>query len=158
MEINICKICKEPVWNFICQNCLAKGIASSLPREMSLKFFSFHENFSRLFSGRLDELRPCFSCGSSDAPPICIDCYMNEVHEVFKDSRPDIVKEIEGKIFHFHFKKHGEIMKMHKFQPVTEMENKETQLGICDECGEYSEELMLIDGKWVCRNCCIAMD
>lgn len=27
------------------------------------------------------------------------------------------------------------------------------EFGVCDECGEYTEELVLIDGSWVCKGC-----
>lgn len=30
--------------------------------------------------------------------------------------------------------------------------NKE-EFGVCDDCGEYTEELILIEGSWVCKTC-----
>ena len=33
------------------------------------------------------------------------------------------------------------------------MNNAKDEFGICDECGEYTEELVLIEGSWVCREC-----
>jgi len=27
------------------------------------------------------------------------------------------------------------------------------EFGVCDECGEYTEELILIEGSWLCREC-----
>ena len=27
------------------------------------------------------------------------------------------------------------------------------EYGVCDECGEYTEELVLMDGSWNCRAC-----
>jgi len=27
------------------------------------------------------------------------------------------------------------------------------EFGVCDECGEYTEELMLIESNWVCKDC-----
>jgi len=31
--------------------------------------------------------------------------------------------------------------------------NEKKQLGICDVCGEYSDELVCIEGEWVCDSC-----
>jgi len=27
------------------------------------------------------------------------------------------------------------------------------EFGVCDECGDYTEELVLIEGNWLCRGC-----
>lgn len=83
---------------------------------------------------------------------------MNEVHDWFNGKDSGILSEIDNKIFHFNFKKHEAIMKNHMFQPITEHENEEKELGICDDCGEYSEELMLINGRWVCQECTQPID
>ncbi len=32
-------------------------------------------------------------------------------------------------------------------------ESPQTKEGICENCGEYSEELIQIDGKWLCKEC-----
>lgn len=29
------------------------------------------------------------------------------------------------------------------------------EFGICDECGEYAEELRLLNGRWICIECCM---
>ncbi len=33
------------------------------------------------------------------------------------------------------------------------MVEKEAEFGVCDECGEYTEELMLMEGAWICKKC-----
>lgn len=27
------------------------------------------------------------------------------------------------------------------------------EFGVCDECGDYTEELVLVEGNWLCRDC-----
>lgn len=27
------------------------------------------------------------------------------------------------------------------------------EFGVCDDCGDYTEELVLIEGNWICNNC-----
>ena len=27
------------------------------------------------------------------------------------------------------------------------------EYGICDECGGYTKEMVLISGSWICKNC-----
>ena len=27
------------------------------------------------------------------------------------------------------------------------------EFGVCDECGEYTRELVLIDSAWICKGC-----
>ncbi len=27
------------------------------------------------------------------------------------------------------------------------------EFGVCDECGEYTEALVLIEGTWICKDC-----
>ena len=45
-----------------------------------------------------------------------------------------------------------EIIKAHA-QPISEVENMDEEFGICDECGEYSDSLGLVNGRWICVIC-----
>jgi len=77
---------------------------------------------------------------------------MTEIFNRFKNPEIWIINKINEK-FRFDFKKHDMIMKKHEVIPITEKENIDKDAGVCDECGEYSNELMLIDGQWVCPDC-----
>jgi len=33
------------------------------------------------------------------------------------------------------------------------MRESDNEFGVCDECGEYTEELILISGTWICKQC-----
>ena len=150
--ILICKICKEPIWNFICINCLAKNIRRILSEEPLKKFTDFHKKFLKHFHSKSDRFFHCLNCKLSNAPPICMDCYMYEVSSWFKNPDASIIKNIQKK-FHFDFKKHEKIICGHVILPITENQNIERESGICDECGEYSDELILINGEWICPGC-----
>ncbi len=41
-------------------------------------------------------------------------------------------------------------LKMKKFTPET---SEATTSGICESCGNYSENLMLVDDRWLCEDC-----
>ena len=152
MEMSICKICKEPIWNFICINCLARDLGSKLSGNLSDSFMRFHRDFLNHFHSESDQLVRCLRCGISDAPAICIDCYMNEVYNWSKNSNPHITVEIQ-KVFRFDFRKHEKIMEEHTIIPITEFDNEKRDSGVCDECGEYSDELVLVEGEWLCPEC-----
>ncbi len=151
-NISVCKICKEPIWNFICINCLGNDIRRLLPDELSEKFSKFHENFLRYFHSDYDELISCLKCKLSDAPPICIDCYLNEIFTHFRHANDSVIKSIRKK-FQFDFEKHERIMREHETLSITEDRPPARRSGICDDCGEYSEGLKKSNGLWLCEDC-----
>jgi formylmethanofuran dehydrogenase subunit E len=40
-----------------------------------------------------------------------------------------------------------------KPEPITSSKYYASELGICDDCGEFSEELSLDEGNWLCPEC-----
>ena len=58
-----------------------------------------------------------------------------------------------AQLFPFDFEKigHKSLLKTES-QPV-DHKNEKKQLGICDVCGEYSDELICVEGEWVCDGC-----
>ncbi|MFH1364322.1 MAG: hypothetical protein ABIH52_01570, partial [Candidatus Aenigmatarchaeota archaeon] len=39
------------------------------------------------------------------------------------------------------------------YKPLGEVEMDVKEQGICDECGEYSDHLELLNGEWICKEC-----
>lgn len=33
------------------------------------------------------------------------------------------------------------------------LEEDTPDFGICDKCGEYMNDLITVDGEWICQNC-----
>jgi len=157
-RVNICKICKEPIWNHICINCLADHVQKCIPSSFSEKFSAFHRKFISYFSSVFDAQEKCLRCKNPEAAPVCMHCYITEVFVWMRDENPELVSNLQP-LFNYDFDKHEEFIGGIKAEPVTESENMQiADSGICDECGEYSEELTLVNGEWVCKECIHGID
>lgn len=148
--MNLCKICQEPISNFICIDCLERDIVERMPEGLREGFAGFHRNISYHFHSNLDRFIPCLKCGLSDAPSICIPCYLNEVHSWFKENR--LISKLKGNMS-FDFEALKRNLKNHSALPITEIKSHRIKSGICDECGEYSESLSQFNLEWVCEGC-----
>lgn len=146
--MNLCQICKEPISNFICIDCLKREISERIPEKLRGKFLDFHTNISTCFHS--NRFMPCLKCKVSSAPHICIPCYLNEIYSWFKiHSMTGRIKEMIS----LDFEGLEESLKSHSALPITEIENHKERDGICDECGEYSGNLVMINWEWVCEGC-----
>jgi len=80
MQIAVCQICKDPVWSYICPDCLAKGIREWLPEGLSSEFREFSHSFLAQFSSvesNLTRLK-CIHCHSGKEVTLCPFCYIAE--------------------------------------------------------------------------------
>ncbi len=151
-RICICKICKEPIWNFICPDCLAENIRKTIPGSFLGRFSAFHSKFSAFFGSVFDAQEMCIKCGNPQTTAVCMHCYITEVLAWLKNESPQVEKHLEP-LLNYGFDKHEEFIGSIMAEPVTRNNNYITDSGICDECGEYSEKLLLVNGEWVCRDC-----
>jgi len=146
VHATICQICKEPIWTFICPDCLARDIGRWLPQELSSDFLEFSRkltgHFSRFFSG---DWMPCIHCKDIKEASICTFCYVKEATEWLKE-RNDGFAEKLGAMMSLAAKTGG-------FHPITETRKDEVDEGICEMCGIFSNELLFREGRWVCREC-----
>jgi hypothetical protein len=152
--VSVCQICKEPIWNFFCPDCLAGDINKWLPSNMAEKFLKFHKQFSGYFHSNLDTtFNWCLSCKGLKESAICPYCYTNEVIYWLRARNPDMATKF-AQLFPFDFEKigHKSLLKTESL-PVGEEASDKKQLGICDVCGEYSDELICAEGEWVCDGC-----
>ena len=143
MEALACNMCKEPAWNFLCMNCIARDVKEFLPSRLAKGFEQFHRSLYDHFDSSqliLNGAVYCMSCRSTRESPICPHCYSTEVMEWLKERDPQMAKKFL-RIFPFGAREALEE------EPLPEGQ------GICDECGEYAEEMVLADGEWVCQDC-----
>lgn len=147
-NLSICQLCKEPVWNFICPDCIAKGINSFLPSHFSDSFRQFHSSFMSHFSDSGFSKNTCLSC-KTESLAACPYCYTSEVHSWLENENAPMAEKFMS-VFSFGFDNHT-------FQNSNTIpikgDVKEEEFGVCDECGEYADELMFLEGEWICKGC-----
>lgn len=146
-DLSVCQLCSEPIWTFICADCIGNGIRNFLPSHFTKKFNTFHKDLLSHFSS-MDATNKCLQCKNPSEFTVCPYCYTNEVHTwLEKKNRPLAEKFI--KIFSFGL----DYDPLQKFVLEEDSTQESSDMGICDECGEYGEELVSVDGEWVCKNC-----
>lgn len=154
--VPICQICKEPIWNFFCVDCLAKDIKGWLPPNLRDGFEKFQNQFISYFGKNLDATKSwCLNCKNKKEASICPFCYSNEVICWLKSQDKELFKKFK-QIFPFNFEKigHKEFFRVHGFvEPVTPNTTNKKIFGICDKCGEYAEDLNFVEGEWICESC-----
>ena len=152
--VSVCQICKEPIWNFFCPDCLAQDIKKWLPSTMATSFLNFHSHFSGYFQNNPNSsFNWCLKCKTLKEASVCPYCYANEVIYWLKESSPNLANKF-SQLFPYDFERlgHKELMRSN-IGPVTEEKKERTQSGICDMCGEYSDNLKDKNGEWVCEEC-----
>ncbi len=149
----ICQICREPVWNFLCIDCLSKDVSQWLPKAFSQQFSTFHHDVKTQFHTFIaDNYEPCLNCERLNESPVCPYCYTHEVYHWLATTNPDIAKNF-GKIFFFYPFEGSEFIKSDR-GPIEATKNVVVSPGICDSCTEYSESLLhAVGGGAFCETC-----
>ncbi len=146
MEISICNICKEPIWSFICTDCLKNDIKKWLPSHLSEKFEEFNAMLNFHFKSRTDESSlPCIRCKQQKNAVICPFCYILEAYESLSDVDKRTAKQL---LLMIPFPR-----RTRKENVITQSERERFDEGICECCGEYSEFLKEVEGRWLCERC-----
>jgi len=137
----ICQICREPVWNFLCIDCISKDVGKWLPKPATHQFSKFHNEVKSHFHTLVaDNYEPCLNCEMLNESPICPYCYTHEVYHWLAQTSPDLAKSF-GKIFFFYPFEGSEHIKSDR-GPIEATKNAVSMVGVCDGCGEYSETLV----------------
>jgi hypothetical protein len=155
-KVLICQICKEPIHNFVCIDSLAEEIKRWLPTDLSMSFGTFNNWFLSVFNHSYHDANHTNThvlCNSSSIGNICVYCYVNEVFQWLVEQNKAIGKRFRD-LFSFGMKKTDfrEVILAHA-EPISEVENMNEEFGICDECGEYADELKMLNGRWICHEC-----
>jgi hypothetical protein len=125
---------------------MGEGIAQWLPSPAKEAFEMENARFLQTFSYIPASAR-------NHTEPVCLYCYVNEVFQwLYAIDRP-VAKRFR-KLFSFGLKKEDfrEIIISHA-EPIATDRTETAEFGVCDVCGEYSEELIKTRDGWVCGDC-----
>ncbi len=148
----VCQLCREPIWNFLCIDCLGKNVGKWLPKDLSAEFTKFHTDLRDHFHTLVaDNYEPCLDCDTLNETPICPYCYTHEVYHWISAKNPAIAS-VFSKLFFFYPFEGSEHIKS-EIGPIEETQNEMPGLGLCDSCGEYSELLGKANGGLYCEIC-----
>lgn len=158
-ETKICKLCLEPLFNFICVDCLADSIKKFLffgNLQLLKDFELFHKKFSRFFSSHnLEKKARCVKCKRIFDVMVCPYCYINELFWWLFEKDLNLARKV-AQFFNFDFLGTGYVLNLRKVDPVIISEDKEVflpEIGICESCGQTSDDLEKINGEWLCESC-----
>ncbi len=158
--VPVCRICKDPVWSYICPDCLAKDIKKWLPNTLRARFSAFSKAFVEHFgSGHGSNPRIyCIKCRKKSPANICPFCYVTEIHEwLIENGQAELAQTLAGMLPMDHGWKgqseHSARFWKDSIYPITQTETREYDEGICEECGEFSDKLEQVNGEWICRSC-----
>ena len=151
-EAIICQLCREPIWNFLCVDCIGSNVQKWLPPKYSQQFTKFHEYLKNHFNTTIpDNYEPCIDCGKFNESPLCPYCYTHEVYHWINPQNPDMARNF-SKIFFFYPFEGTEQIKIDS-SPITETKNLMQADGLCDSCNEYSETLAKSREGLSCEGC-----
>ncbi len=168
-ETVICRLCLEPIYNFICIDCFLQAVE----RWLKLKH---REDMIPLVEQRHRELKHmlssdfntgfCLKCKQAVKEWACPCCYLYEIYTTIKGNDADLGKEFE-QLFNYDFQyRHGytqltfwqslnrQLLSTRNFKPLLLIDRKNTtERGICENCGQESEMLKQQNGQWICEGC-----
>ena len=156
-DSHICNICHEHIWSFICNDCLAEDVGNLLLEDLD-KFEDFHQEVKAAFSSEHIGYLRCMSCKEWKQAPICMYCYLGEVYHWLKGSYPELAEQVARML---PLQKGSEFSEVHgirlkkEAKPLSDGDEplERVEFGLCDVCGEYSDELVTRDSGWVCKSC-----
>ncbi|MEM7825509.1 MAG: hypothetical protein QW412_01455 [Candidatus Aenigmatarchaeota archaeon] len=156
-ETTICRICFEPIMNFLCVECLNQSISKWLLLENSellADYQKFHLLLSIFFSS--DEQEFCVKCKKKSSTILCPYCYTSEVFLWLLEKNTKTAKKF-AYLFNFDFFGSGLFphTKARNLNGIIISEDKENfdEIGVCENCGQTSENLKKKNGIWLCESC-----
>jgi hypothetical protein len=157
MAIQICQLCKDPIWSFICPHCLARDIGNWLPKNLKGAYKKFNKNFFGNFSFTidLDGLR-CIHCKKMRLANICTFCYLAEVYDWLRRNNRRLAENIFRMLplaSDWRLDKKAGVIWSSGLVPVSDTELELRDEGVCEACDRYSDELSNFDGRWICKEC-----
>jgi hypothetical protein len=169
----ICRLCLEPLYNFICIDCLLDSTKQWLHKRGASDLIPAveqrHEQIKSFLYSDFNSVT-CIKCKQESDMWACPCCYLYEIYLIVKKYRPDLAKRFE-RIFNFDFHyRHGftqltfwqslhrQPISTKNFEPVIDIDlrdrtNSRTDLNICELCGQASDDLKQENGEWLCEDC-----
>ncbi len=156
MSMSVCQLCKQPIWSFICPQCLAMDIRKWLPNKFREAFRQFNSGFLGSFSATIDMdgLR-CLKCRKVRLANICPHCYISEVYDWLREMEPRLAETL----FRMLPIKQGLEVTGNGLKwtsgpmPISRTKESLVDEGTCELCERYSDFLVNADGVWLCRDC-----
>lgn len=170
-ETTICRLCLQPVTNFICTDCLFAGIQKWVSKNSSGA-----DSLMLLLSGKNAEIKRLLSQDNNRAFCVshrgqvdeiaCPCCYLYEMQSAIKSYEPGIARKFE-KDFNFDFmfhhgmsqlslweSIHGGLLASKSFRPVIITDRRAgLDLNVCEGCESESDDIVEVDGRWICESC-----
>jgi len=156
-ETLICKLCLEPVYNFICIDCQRDSVLKFLEendKKLINDFTLFHKKLSETFSTEQNTMK-CIKCLEMKETTICPHCYAKEVFLWLLERNQEVAEKF-SRTFNYDFLNTGYTpgVIVNNLTPIILCEKHETsEQSICDKCGEPSDDLKEINGEWLCESC-----
>ena len=151
-EAVICQLCREPIWNFLCIDCLSQNVEKWLPKKLVNDFNKFHQTIKSHFHTFIaDNYEPCLDCRKFSETPLCPYCYTHEVYHWISPISPETARDFSKIFFFYPFEGTENITS--ETDPIEGYENIKTRTGFCDICLEYSELLIQSTKGWSCEGC-----
>lgn len=156
-KLSMCQMCKDPIWSYICPNCLANAIEDWLPYYLKGEFREFSENFFKSFSSTtdMDGLR-CLRCHKVRLSTICPFCFIAEAYDFLRERDLELAQTLLKSIpvqGDWKFDSMEEKTWKGAIVPVTNTEIPTTEVGSCEMCDSFSNRLTNYEGRWICREC-----
>ena len=157
-ETIICKLCLEPIFNYICFNCLENSVKkwlSGISQELLSKFEKFSQDLKNHFGSSAEEEK-CMICWKKAEMIACPYCYSKEVFD-FLSLHDKNLAESFIRNFNFDFLKVGhssESILTKNLLPIIIVNKKEnSDINICENCGNQSDDLKEVNGSYICEVC-----
>lgn len=156
-ETVICRLCLEPIFNFLCMNCLGKSFSNWIdmksPR-LKNEFQIFHNHLLKIFSSDQNQ-EFCIKCRHTVDTVMCPYCYAKEIFWWIFSKDVKLSNKF-AKIFNFDFLGIGYLptIKTRNLEPIIIIdEKKKSDMNICENCGQTSDNLKEVNGNWLCESC-----
>lgn len=167
-ETTICRLCLEPVTNYICSVCLFENVQvwliQSNRTDLLEVVFSLNERIKQMIQ-QDENGAVCVVCKNEMYAVACPCCYLFEIYSLLRAVSLDLSNRFE-KHFNFDFNHHhgysqlaflqnlrGRLLAKN-FEPIVITDKRQKHdVNICDSCDQYAEDLMEHNGWWLCETC-----
>lgn len=164
-ETVICKLCLEPVTNYICSDCLFGNVTAWLRQvgrdDLAASALNFHSKLRQVLHSD-ENSAPCSVCKKDKDDFACPCCYLYEAYLFFKNVNVNLARDFE-KRFNFQLEHtYSELDLLQEqdrlfsrdFVPVMIIERKKNpDTNICENCEEGSDDIVEQNGMWLCETC-----